>query len=67
MRCPARVIVFVAGRRRHRCPDVSSTATAVVSAARRPLLRPLMWSLFPRLLTLTCRHGHDLLLRKSLF
>ena len=68
MRCPARhVVVFVAGHRHHCCPDVSSTATAIVSTAQRPLLPPSMLSLFPRLLPLTCCHGHDLLLRKSLF
>ncbi len=44
-------------------------------ARRRPLLPPSMWPLlppsmrflFPRLLPLTSRHGHDLLLQKSLF
>jgi hypothetical protein len=40
--CPARVVVFVAGRRSHCCPDVSSVTTASVSAARRPLLPPLV-------------------------
>jgi hypothetical protein len=47
----------------------------VSAAQRRPLFPPSMWpllslsmrSLFPRLLPLTSRHGHDLLLRKSLF
>jgi hypothetical protein len=34
---------------------------------RGPLLPPSMWSLFLQLLPLTSRHGHDLLLRKSLF
>jgi hypothetical protein len=42
-------------------------ATDGVSAARHPLLPPLMQSLFPRLLPLTSHHGHDLLLCKSLF
>jgi hypothetical protein len=58
-------------RRRHQQQRdayyVSSAATAGVSIAGRPLLLPLMWSLFPGLLPLASRHGHDLLLRKSLF
>jgi hypothetical protein len=40
---------------------------AGVSVARRLLLPPSMWSLFLRLLSLASRHGHDLLLSKSLF
>ena len=56
MRCPARVVVLVANRHHHCCSDVSSTTTDVVS-----------WWLFPRMLPLTFRHGHDLLLRRSLF
>ncbi len=47
----------------------------VSAAQRRPLLPPSMWpllplpmrSLFPQLLPLTSRHGHDLLLQKNLF
>jgi hypothetical protein len=51
----------------HRSLPSLLSRCAVVSTARRQLLRPSMWSLFPQLLPLTCRHGHDLLLRKSLF
>jgi hypothetical protein len=52
---------------RHCCPDVSSDATGGVSTTRWPLLPLSLRSLFPRLLPLTSRNGHDLLLRKSLF
>jgi len=64
---PTHVVVFVANWCCHCCPDVSSATTAVVSAPQRPLLPPSMWSLFLQLLPFTIRHGHDLLLHKSLF
>ena len=51
--CPACIVVFVAGCCRHCCPEVSSATTAGVSAAWRPLLLPLMQSLFLQLLPLT--------------
>ena len=44
--CLARIIVLIAGRCRHWCPDVSSATTAGVSTNQRPLLPPSMHSLF---------------------
>jgi hypothetical protein len=54
-------------RRRRRYSLSLPPPFAGVSVALRLLLPPSMWSLFLWLLSLASRHGHDLLLSKSLF